>query len=51
MLRGRTHLWILRAASLIVFVLVVSPVRAAKPPQRANRCLMPGTSTKPTRCP
>ena len=51
LLRPRARLQIFVRAPGVIGKYTGFRIRAAKPPQRANRCLMPGTSTKPTRCP
>jgi hypothetical protein len=50
LLRPRTRLQIFVRAPGVIGKYTGFRIRAAKRPLRADRCLMPGSSTKPTRC-
>ena len=51
LLRPRARLQIFVRAPGVIGRYTAFRIRAADKPVRTNRCLMPGTSTKPTRCP
>ena len=50
LLRPRARLQIFVRAPGVIGKYTAFRIRAAKPPLRTDRCLMPGSSTKPTRC-